>query len=144
MHLVPAAIEIDCDQAPEAHLWKEEPSAEQYHSPSSVQAPDMPPPVAVPLDAGLAEEAAGGAAPVAAGMGETTAVDVTAGVPPDAEAAPLANTPGEPAAEEAGEAGAEATGVPEDSVELPDPLPLDAASVPVQPTGGPNFPSELC
>jgi len=37
---VPAAMAIGADHAPEAQRWNEEPSAEQYHSPSSVQAPD--------------------------------------------------------------------------------------------------------
>jgi hypothetical protein len=97
VQVVPAAIAIDVDQTPEAQRWNEEPSAEQNHSPSSVQGPDCAPAVGVvPLGAGApadaAEEAAAGA--WLAGIGETTAVDVATGA---ADEAPVAKTPGEPA-----------------------------------------------
>ena len=92
---VPAAMAIDVDQTPEAQRWKEEPSAEQHHAPSSVQGPDCTP-VVDPLGAGApadaTEEAAFGA-PLAAGIGETSAVDVATGA---ADAVPVAKTPGEP------------------------------------------------
>ena len=122
---VPAAMAIEVDQTPEAQRWKEEPSAEQYHSPSSVQGPDCAPVVVVdPLGAGApadATEAAAGA-PLAAGIGETTAVDVATGA---ADAVPVAKTPGEP--EEAPEAGAdEVAGTPKPEVTAADELASDA------------------
>lgn len=104
VQLVPAAIGMAVDHVPEAQRWKEELSAEQDHSPSSVQAPDWAPAVELvplatgeePLAADDGEEAPAApegaeAAEVAAGIGETTAVDVE-------PAAPEAKTP--PAAEE--------------------------------------------
>lgn len=85
MQVVPEAMGMMADQAPEAHRWKLEPPM-QFQFPSFVQAPVRPPPTP---PAGGALEGAGGAAPpdVAAGGGltlvgvaDTTGVLVTAEV----------------------------------------------------------------
>lgn len=98
VQVVPAAIAIGADQTPEAQRWKEEPSAEQYHSPSSVQAPDCAPVVVVlPLGAADAADVADATGDAAsgvwlAGIGETTAVEVATGA---ADEVPVAKTPAE-------------------------------------------------
>ena len=90
------------DQAPEAQRWKDEPSAEQYQSPSLVQGPDMAPPV--PAEE-LVEEPEEDPEEAGAG-GETTEADGWAEavegelppaleeLPPVPEPAPEAKPPG--------------------------------------------------
>ena len=97
VQLVPAAMAIGVDHAPEAQRWNEEPPDRQNHAPSLVQAPDCAPEVVVvPLAAGAPAEATDDAAAGVelAGMGETTAVDVASGA---ADAVPVAKTPAEAA-----------------------------------------------
>ena len=164
VQVVPAAIGRAADQEPAAQRWKESPFAAQYQRVSSVHGPDiMPLAEVMPDEAGGAAEAvaADGAAPPepepvpaegAAGIGETTAVEVAAGDPADeAPPAPEAKTPpplADGAAAEAEPAAAEVAAGEAAEAELPDEEPPDdvllppdevEVSPPVQPVGGPKL-----
>ena len=164
VQVVPWAMAMEADHVPEAHRMKEVPPAEQYHVPSGVQAaPATGEPLLVPLATGTAAEAdaAEGAAPPepdpadeAAGIGETTAVDVAARAEADAPPAPEAKTPPPLAdgaaaeAEPAEPAAADVAAGEAPEAELPDEEPPDdvllppdevEVSPPVHPVGGPKL-----
>ena len=151
VQVVPAAMGMATDQAPDAQRWKLEPSLEQYHSPSSEQGPDSAPAVVGGVDVPelAVGDASGGEPPAAvavepdAGMGETVSV-ATAGSLPTEDAAPVAKLP--PVADEVGlepvakdpaaddvepepEAGAAGEGVPGGT----------SAATPAHPTGAPRL-----
>jgi len=92
VHFMPCGIAMEADHAPEAQRWNEEPSAAHDHAPSLVQAPPAMAEVEEPEELPLEDP---DDAAVAAGTGWTTAVEAaSAGAAEEADAAPVAKTPG--------------------------------------------------
>lgn len=140
VHLVPPAMGIAADQAPEAQRWKLEPSAEQAKAPSWVQGPLLAP-LVEPLDVPEVEGLLGvvpleGAAPEEPAEPEPPETAVAVGVDgaaEDGEAAPDAKTPGAALEGVAAELDPEPEPAPAPE---PAPEPEPEPEPPEQPVGG--------